>query len=147
METYVTTLAALWRCCGDAVVEAPCEHWRRLPVPARTGLATGTVGVRTPSQSLTHHGGLAAATLQSLAPVGAQLAGEEPGGTLDIDVEGIEARATDLKGPAHDLSGGLEDPGHHPRAETGSRAQAVHPGLPQALVGVDVTDARDDPLV
>ena len=103
--------------------------------------------MRAPSQDLAEHGGPAAAALQSLAPIGPELAGEESGGALDVDVEGVEARATGLKGFRHDLRRGLKDPGHDPGSQCGPGTQSMRPLFPQALVGVDVTDARDDPLV
>ena len=96
---------------------------------------------------LAPHDGTAAAALLTGAPVGLKLAGEESGGALGVNVEGVKAGAAHLQRPAHHLSGGRKEPAPDPWTQAASGRGRVNPSCPQALIGVDIADPGHQLLI
>src|SRR6478752_7192615 len=89
----------------------------------------------------------AAAAFQALAAVGVEGPFEVTRGTVDVDVERIEAGTPGCEGVRHDLAGGVEDPQRLGAAERVRGPGVVELGEPECLVRIDIADARDQPLV
>src|SRR4029077_11984347 len=91
--------------------------------------------------------GTTAFARQALASVRVQRAVEVARLAVDVDVERIEAGAALPERGTHDGPRLREDPSYLDGPEALPRPLAVELGPPQRLVGIDVSDARDQVLV
>ena len=96
---------------------------------------------------LAAHQGAAAVARGARPAVGVERAVEVAARTVDVDVEGVEARASLAQRLRHDVARVVEDPREGRLGQGRAEPLAVHLRAPQRLVGVDVADPRDEGLV
>src|SRR5665811_742295 len=111
------------------------------------GLASRTEVRRAVHECLAPDEGAATPAGTAFAAVGVERPLEEATGTVDVDVERVEARATLPQRLEHDVAGMLDQPPEGRLRERRGLALAMSLGAPQRLVRIDVADAREEGLI
>lgn len=135
----------------------PTRHSRKLMLclrlaPPLIAISPQTLAQRTEMRTTIHEcltlDDRATARARFTVPaISIQRTGKVSRGTVDVDIERVEARPAGVQGARHDLTSSLNDPlGIWP--SHGLRGTRImHLGGPKRLIGVDISNTRDKSLV